>query len=206
MDSIIFDLDGTLWDSRKEVCIAWNEVLKDFDIEKKEVTIEDMTSTMGMLLVDIGKKFFPDLEDELINKIVNECCHRENEYLTKNGAKLFDNLELVLEKLSKKYKLFIVSNCNDGYIESFFASHKLEKYFTDIECPGRTGLNKAENNKLIIKRNNLKSPIYVGDTQGDCNSAKAAGIPFVYARYGFGKDVKPYDYVIDKIEELLELF
>ncbi len=205
MDSIIFDLDGTLWDSRKEVCIAWNEVLKDLNIDRK-ITIEDMTSTMGMLLYDIGKMLFPDLDNESMSKIIDDCCHRETKYLAKHGAKLFDNLESVLEKLSKKYKLFIVSNCNDGYIESFFESHKLDKYFTDTECPGRTGLNKADNIKLIIKRNDLKSPIYVGDTQGDCNSAKAAVVPFVYARYGFGKDVKPYDYVVDKIEELLELF
>jgi len=203
MDSIIFDLDGTLWDSRKEVCIAWNEVLKDFDIVKKEVTVEDMTSTMGMLLVDIGRKLFPELDDENVKKVLAACCQRENEYLTKNGAKLFDNLESTLEKLSRKYKLFIVSNCDDGYIESFLEAHKLGKYFTDTECPGRSGLNKAGNNKLIIERNNLKSPIYVGDTQGDCNSAKEAGVPFVYARYGFGKNVEGYDYVIDKIEDLL---
>lgn len=206
MDSIIFDLDGTLWDSRKEVCIAWNEVLKDFDIVNKVVTVEDMTSSMGMLLIDIGRKLFPELDDENVEKILEACCHREVEYLTKNGAKLFENLEYTLEMLSKKYKLFIVSNCNDGYIESFFESHKLEKYFIDTECPGRSGLNKAGNNKLIIERNNLQSPIYVGDTQGDCNSAKEAGIPFVYARYGFGKNVEGYDYVIDKIEDLLDLF
>lgn len=206
MDSIIFDLDGTLWDSRKEVCIAWNEVLKDFDIVKKEVTVEDMTSTMGMLLVDIGRKLFPELDDENVKKVLAACCQRENEYLTKNGAKLFGNLESTLEKLSRKYKLFIVSNCDDGYIESFLEAHKLGKYFTDTECPGRSGLNKAGNNKLIIERNNLKSPIYVGDTQGDCNSAKEAGVPFVYARYGFGKNVEGYAYVIDKIEDLLDLF
>lgn len=206
MDSIIFDLDGTLWDSRKEVCIAWNEVLKNSDVVKKEVTVEDMTSTMGMLLIDIGRKIFPELDDENVEKVIEACCHREVEYLTKNGAKLFDNLEYTLEQLSKKYKLFIVSNCNDGYIESFFEAHKLEKYFIDTECPGRSGLNKAGNNKLIVERNNLKSPIYVGDTQGDCNSAKEAGIPFVYARYGFGKNVEGYDYVIDKIEDLLDLF
>ena len=56
------------------------------------------------------------------------------------------------------YKLFIVSNCQDGYIECFFKAHKLDKYFTDYECPGRTGLSKGENNKLIIERNNLKNP------------------------------------------------
>lgn len=206
MDSIIFDLDGTLWDSRKEVCIAWNEILKDFDVIRKEITVDDMTKTMGMLLIDIGKMLFPELDDETINKLLKACCHRENEYLTEHGAILFDKLEDTLEKLSKKYKLFIVSNCNDGYIESFLASHKLDKYFTDTECPGRSGLNKAENNKLIIKRNNLKSPVYVGDTQGDCNAAKEAGMPFVLCKYGFGEDVSGYDYTVEKFEDLLELF
>lgn len=39
----------------------------------------------------------------------------------------------------------------------FFKAHKLDKYFTDYECPGRTGLSKGENNKLVIERNNLKN-------------------------------------------------
>ena len=38
-DSIIFDLDGTLWDSRKEVCTAWNEVLKDFNVKKRKLQL-----------------------------------------------------------------------------------------------------------------------------------------------------------------------
>ena len=206
MDSIIFDLDGTMWDSRQEVCTAWNEVLKDYDVKKKEVSVEDMTATMGMLLVDIGKKLFPELSNRDLEDLINACCHRENEYLSKKGAKLFDNLEYTLERLSKKYGLFIVSNCNKGYIEAFLEAHKLGRYFTDKECPGSSGLNKAGNIKLIIKRNNLKSPIYVGDTQGDCNSAIETGIPFVYAKYGFGKNVEGYSYTIDKIEDLTVMF
>ena len=81
---------------------------------------------------------------------------------------------------------------------------KLDKYFTDYECPGRTGLSKGENNKLIIERNNLKNPVYVGDTEGDAESAKAAGIPFVFAKYGFG-NVKEYQYAINKFEDLSTL-
>lgn len=38
----------------------------------------------------------------------------------------------------------------------FFKAHKLDKYFIDYECPGRTGLPKGENIKLIVERNNLK--------------------------------------------------
>ena len=119
-------------------------------------------------------------------KIMNERYKLEYEYLSEHGATLYNKLEDTLERLSKKYKLFIVSNCQDGYIESFFKSHKLEKYFIDYECPGRTGLAKAENIKLIVERNNLKNPVYVGDTQGDAKAAKDANIPFIYANYGFG--------------------
>ena len=74
-----------------------------------------------------------------------------------------------------------------GYIEAFYKSHGLEKYFTDYENPGRTGLSKGENIKLVIERNNLKKPVYVGDTNGDYLATKVAGIPFIHAKYGFGK-------------------
>ncbi|MEW8993698.1 HAD family hydrolase [Clostridium sp.] len=81
----------------------------------------------------------------------------------------------------------------------------MKKYFIDFEHPGRTGLTKGENIKLIINRNNLKNPMYVGDTQGDRNAARTAGIPFVYAAYGFGK-VEDYDYKIDKFPELIDIY
>lgn len=80
----------------------------------------------------------------------------------------------------------------------------LEKYFKDIECFGATGLSKGENNKLIIRRNGLKQPVYVGDTQGDSQAARQAGIPFVFARYGFG-DTEDYDTAIDHCAQLVEL-
>jgi len=57
---------------------------------------------------------------------------------------------------------------------------------------------------LIIQRNNLINPVYVGDTEGDLKASRYAGIPFIYARYGFG-NVKEFDYVIDSFEELLNL-
>ena len=75
----------------------------------------------------------------------------------------------------------------------------------DYENPGRTGLSKGENINLIIERNNLDSPVYVGDTAGDFTAAKYAGIPFIYAKYGFGQ-VTEYDDVIEKFEELLTIF
>ena len=203
-DGIIFDLDGTLWDSTAEVAKTWSIIISKYNLPRKEVTVDDLKPCMGKLLDQISEMLFPGLDKEMKMKIMNECYKFENEYLSEHGATLYNKLEDTLERLSKNYKLFIVSNCQDGYIESFFKSHKLEKYFIHYECPGRTGLAKAENIKLIVERNNLKNPVYVGDTQGDAKAAKDANIPFIYANYGFG-DVKEFKYKIESFERLLDI-
>lgn len=204
IDSIIFDLDGTLWDSSSSVIDSWNSTLDKYQEVKNKLTVEDIKGVMGLLIGDIARIFFPYIEESKRLEIMDECCKNECKHLEKQGAILYDKLEETLEELSKKYKLFIVSNCQCGYIEAFFTAHRLDKYFVDYENPGRTGLTKGENIKLIIERNNLTSPIYLGDTEGDLKASRLAGIPFIYARYGFGQ-VKEYDYVINSFDELLDL-
>ncbi|MED4015170.1 HAD family hydrolase [Sutcliffiella cohnii] len=204
MDSIIFDLDGTLWDSSKTVLTAWNEILRKKD-GINELTVEDLQGTMGLQMHEIGKKLFPSLDNQAREQLLQECGDLENVYLENSGGILYDSVEETLEALSEKYKLYIVSNCQEGYIETFYKYHQLEKNFLDFENPGRTGLSKGENIKLIMERNSLSNPVYVGDTEGDLKAARYAGIPFVYATYGFGK-VEDYDFAIKSFAELKQLF
>lgn len=204
IDSLIFDLDGTLWDAVDTLVLSCNDVLKNHPDIKKKFSRKDFESVMGMQLDDISKKFFTNLNETDRNIIMKEFCIAEQNSLAQNGGKLYPNLEETLLKLSRKFKLFIVSNCQVGYIETFLKYHKLEKYFIDFENPGRTNLSKGENINLIIKRNNLKNPVYVGDTTSDLEAAKFANIPFIYANYGFG-NVNEYDYAINNIEDLLNL-
>ena len=205
MDSIIFDLDGTIWDPIETVLKAWNHCINKHSLIKRELTRSDFEGTMGLQMPEISQKLFPYLSEDLRTQLIAEFSHTEREYIKQYGGDLYPNVEEVLNSLCKKYKLFIVSNCQDGYIESFYDFHKLEKYFLDYENPGRTGLSKGENINLIIERNNLDSPVYVGDTAGDFTAAKYAGIPFIYAKYGFGQ-VTEYDDVIEKFEEPLTIF
>lgn len=203
-DGIIFDLDGTLWDSTAEVAKTWTSVIAKYNLNRKEVTVEDLKPCMGKLLDEIASILLPELDPKKQMQVIKECCEYENEYLGEYGATLYDKLEDTLKELSKNHKLFIVSNCQDGYIECFFKAHKLDKYFIDYECPGRTGLPKGENIKLIVERNNLKNPVYVGDTQGDANAAKLANVPFIFAKYGFG-NVDEFLNSIESFDELLEI-
>ena len=99
--------------------------------------------------------------------------------------------EQTLAALSARCPLFLVSNCQDGYIEAFFQAHGLGRYFTDYENPGRTGLPKADNIALVAERNGLRRPLYIGDTQGDYDAASKAGVPFLHAAYGFGRIDRP---------------
>lgn len=196
---ILFDLDGTLWDSSENVVKAWNEVLMRYDL--RQITRDDMQSYMGKTLEKIGELMLPDLGIEERSRIMKECCDNENDFLSRHGGVLFPNLENVMAELSQKYELFIVSNCQSGYIETFLKYHKLEKYFTDHECPGGTGKEKGENIRIVVDRNALEKAVYIGDTQGDCESAFFAGIPFIHAAYGFGK----VDADVPKIKSIGEI-
>ena len=202
---IIFDLDGTLWDSAKIVVKAFNDEIKNYDDVDYTLTEEVLKSQMGKTAEDISKVFFPNTSRERAMELMKICDNRECRYLSEYGGKLYPNLEKTLGELTEKgITLYIVSNCGEDYIEAFFKAHNLSKYFADTECHGGTGLSKGENIKLIFERNGLDNAVYAGDTQGDCDAAHFAGLPFVWAEYGFGK-VNDADYTIDCIGKILEI-
>lgn len=202
---IIFDLDGTLWDSASVVVEGFNDEIKLHNDTDYVLTEEMLKSQMGKTAPQIAKVFFPDLKEDRALELMALCAKREREYLAERGGKLFDNLEETLEELrAKGYKLYIISNCECGYIETFMKVHKLEQYFEDIECHQNTGLSKGENIRLLIERNSLDKSIYVGDTQGDCDATHFAEIPFVFAKYGFGNAKNP-DYTIHTFNQILQV-
>ena len=178
-DGLLFDLDGTLWDSVDAICISWNRAL------------ERLLPCMGMLLPDILHRLVPELDQERMKPILEEVLSEENAYVAAHGGVLYPGVEQTLAALSARCPLFLVSNCQDGYIEAFFQAHGLGRYFTDYENPGRTGLPKADNIALVAERNGLRRPLYIGDTQGDYDAASKAGVPFLHAAYGFGRIDRP---------------
>lgn len=204
-DSLIFDLDGTLWDATETVARAWQAARKQVDFEIREITQEDIRGVAGMQHDLIYNKFFPDLTDDQKKELMKISGREEMEHLKKYGGNLFRGIKDALEYLHGKYKLFIVSNCQDGYIEAFYDYHQISPLFRDHECSGRTGNPKGENLKAVVERNNLQHPVYVGDTKGDYEASVVAGVPFVYAAYGFG-EVPDYAAYLASPADLKKLF
>lgn len=186
-DGILFDLDGTLWDAVPEITLCWNQAISAAGVDRPPLTEEEVRSCMGMQIADIAARRLPGLSFERQMAVIDDCVTVENVYLARHGAAVYPGAVETLAALSERCPLFVVSNCQDGYIQAFFQGTGLGEYFTDFECAGRTGKPKSENIALVSARNGLKHPVYVGDTDLDRRSALEAGVPFVHAAYGFGK-------------------
>ena len=135
---------------------------------------------------------------------MKKCAEEQIGYLARHGARLYDGVSETLRKLSATHDLYIVSNCPVGYVEAFMDSNHLTDLFKDYEMSGRTGKSKWENIRLLMLRNHLSDCVYIGDTQGDEQAARTAGIPFIHAAYGFGTAAHP-DATIHDIRELTEV-
>lgn len=203
--NIIFDLDGTLWDSRHAIVENWNQVLSEYSLLETPLKPDDMNPYMGLLATDVLKDLYPKLTTEKIREILDEIERREAGFIQKVGGVLYPNVSETLFQLQKNYRLFIVSNCQDGYIEAFLEYFQFQAWFQDFESFGRTGENKAQNIKKVLDRNELSraETVYVGDTRTDCESARANDLDFIFCRYGFGKLEEAGVVGIDDFEELL---
>lgn len=183
---IIFDMDGTLWDSAENVAKSWNIAIEESGFIQRTLTVEDIKGVMGRTMDVIAKILFPELSEIQRVLLLESCCRKENDYLRQHGGTLYDGVEELFLKLREKYHVSIVSNCQGGYIEAFLDYYKLGDLVDDFECYGKTLKQKGDNIKLVVERNQLKEAIYVGDIQGDYDSSMEAGVGFVHAAYGFG--------------------
>lgn len=186
MDSIIFDVDGTIWDSTQSVADSWNKAIRehsDLDLTLDPVSL---SRVFGKTMTEIADALFPALDTEARMKLLDACYAEENRYLEDHPGLLYDGVAGTIRNLSLRYPLYIVSNCQCGYIEVMLKTSGLAPYIKDHLCFGETLRPKGETIRMLMEKNGLKSPVYVGDTQGDADACKAAGIPFIFAEYGFG--------------------
>lgn len=203
-DSIIFDLDGTLWDASNACAKAWNKSLTQAGINDHEVTDDFIRSVSGLRLDVVMDTHFGFISTDKLKIVLDFYKLNELEYMRAQGGKLYPHVRTVLTTLKHEYKLFIVSNCLSGYIENFLQKNDLNELIEDFECSGNTGRPKDENIRMIIERNKLQFPVYVGDTIWDSEAASKAGIPFIYASYGFGS-VEDSSISINNIADLISI-
>lgn len=201
-DGIILDIDGTIWNTTGIVAVAWNKAIDQTGLNARKINAQDLQNEFGKTMDEIAKDLWPELDDKSRDILLAECVTEEQIAVRNNSIDIcYEGVVDTIRELSSSQNFYVVSNCQDGYIELMLEKTGLGKYVKDFECFGRTGKGKAENIMILCSRNGIKAPVYVGDTQTDSNACNQCGVPFIYAAYGFGKAAS----YIEKISSFPEL-
>lgn len=184
-DSLIFDMDGTLWDAVETYTRAWNLYFLKVGIPK-QLQKKDLDALMGLEELVFLEAVLPEFPVNERAARYQEVIQLQYDLIDKQGGLIYEGVLTYLPLLSQKYKLFIVSNCPRYTIKHFMKFAKIETSVTDTMAHGENYRAKHENIKLLIEKHELKSPIYIGDTDSDRNQSQKAGVPFIFMTYGFG--------------------
>ena len=204
-ESLIFDIDGTLWDSRALVAEGYNIQLKAEGLEHLFVDAEILRTQFGKVMTEIADGIFASIPVPERYALMERCMDTENRYLHENPCRIgYPGVLETVRELAKQYRLFIVSNSQCGYPELCMDKLGLAPYIQGHMCFGDTGTSKGKTIRALMERHGIENCAYVGDTQGDYEATVEAGVPFIWCSYGFGMP-EGYEAKIDSFADLLNL-
>jgi phosphoglycolate phosphatase len=188
IESIIFDIDGTLWDSRSLVAEGYNSQLQKEGYDHLCVTAEELKPLFGKTMKEIADILFASLPVPFRYELLERCMEAENCHLHSSPCDTlaFPGIREAMEELAKDHRLFIVSNSQQGYPEVCMEKMGIAHLIQGHLCFGDTGTEKGLTILKLMQQHNITDAVYIGDTQGDYEATVVAGIPFVWAAYGFG--------------------
>ena len=204
-ESLIFDIDGTLWDSRALVAEGYNIQLKAEGLAHLCVDAERLKSLFGKVMTEIADAILESIPMEERYDLMARCMETENRYLYENECNIgYPKVKETVAELAKKHRLFIVSNSQCGYPELCMEKLGLTPYIQGHLCFGDTGTSKGKTIRTLMEKYHIENCAYIGDTQGDYEATVEADVPFIWAAYGFGTP-EGYAAKADSFEELLKL-
>jgi phosphoglycolate phosphatase len=199
-DSIIFDIDGTLWDPAEAVTLGWNRGLEALNLPNR-ITEEEMGKAFGKPYEECLELLIPGLREKY-PELIPEISRQTYKILNVRGRRIYDGVCEGIKKLSENHKLFLISNCEPDYLEIFINFSGLKDYFTGYDCHGASHISKDQMILNFTKNHSLKKVAYVGDTESDQKAAELAGADFFFVSYGFG-EAKSKNPTFDNFPDLI---
>ena len=164
-ESLIFDIDGTLWDSRALVAEGYNIQLEKEGLSHLAVNAELFRPLFGKVMTEIADTIFPSIPAPERYALMERCMDTENKYLQANPCRIgYPGVRETMAALSKTHRLFIVSNSQKGYPELCIEKLGLAPFIQGHLCFGDTGTSKGKTIRALMEKHGITDCAYIGDT------------------------------------------
>lgn len=194
----LFDLDGVLIDSKKNMKVSWEMLTKKYNLK---IPFINYLRHIGFPFLKILKKL--KVSSKLYKKFENE--YKINSLKNLNFIKIHRGVLKTLKSLKKEKKIIGILTSKER-VRTLAILSKLKIKVDLILCPHKN-LNGKPNPKQINnlakkKRVSKNEIVYVGDMKVDKQTAKNAKVDYIHANYGYDKKVKT-KYSINKINDII---
>ena len=206
---ILFDLDGTLIDSRKDIAYSVNHMLEKLGHKKR--TQEEIVSFIGRGISDLIQKSVGETDKSTLDKAITIFESHYRKHGTDNSV-LYPGVLEMLKYFSNKKKS-VVTNRSYEFAKAVLKKLKIDKFFEDIAGGDDINCMKPSSCSLdgVVARakEDKKKTMMVGDMDIDILAGKKAGVLTCAVTYGFGKkeDIEKSepDYIIEDLDMLKEI-
>ncbi len=218
--TLLFDMDGTLLDSRAAVVDAVADGLTGaYRHHELPPAIPDrdlIADCMGLP----SREYFatayppgtvpPDLRDAFAETYGRLTAEHEVAAITGGRTALYPGVAETLAALKTRHELILFSNAGTVYFRAVIAGHDLERYFSNSLCIEEAVDRGIATDKAGMVRALVDDPsraVVVGDRAGDIEAGQAAGTRTVGCLHGFGslKELQAADWLVDGLPGLLDL-
>tara|TARA_B100000886_G_scaffold340345_1_gene309341 strand:+ start:6013 stop:6639 length:627 start_codon:yes stop_codon:yes gene_type:complete len=203
-DNLIFDLDGTLFDSAPEILVCLKKALQ---LNNIDINDNLNKSIIGPPLKETLKNLVQKEDTVKIDKIIENFIELyDSDYCYK--TKLYKGVQETLKILEKKKNLILITNKRIVPTEKMLKNSKIIELFDNYFSVDPNDQSKKDKSTLISKtikdyKIDPQNTAYIGDTMGDFIASKKNNIKFIFAGWGYGKYVEDADLHLTDIREML---
>tara|TARA_B000000565_G_C23691513_1_gene342130 strand:+ start:208 stop:834 length:627 start_codon:yes stop_codon:yes gene_type:complete len=201
LKGLIFDLDGTLVNSKEGIVYSFKHAFEKVFGYLPNFSIDEL---IGPPLNDILKQFINPTPIE--EKAFLSCFKKHYDSSGFTKTYLFNGVIDKLDSLRIKNRLFIATNKREKPTLKILEILNLIDYFELVICSDSNGINRKKyqmiNNIINFSKLERNNYYLIGDTVHDLKAANKSKIKFIFASYGYGKIVDKKVNKIDKISNL----